>query len=154
MVRPYKCCICGPVKNCGVYLDKVFQNIEKIGDLFEDYVIIMYYDQSNDDTLDKLKKYQQKNSRLLFYVNKIMVSPYRTHRIANARNFCLEKIRQSYTDYPFFIMMDCDEVNCKTVHTNVLEKYLDRNDWDALSFQTSPSYYDIWALSIKPLTVS
>ena len=25
-----KCCICGPVKNCGPYLDKVLQNIEKL----------------------------------------------------------------------------------------------------------------------------
>ena len=24
-----KCCICGPVKNCGKFLDKVFKNIEQ-----------------------------------------------------------------------------------------------------------------------------
>lgn len=34
------CCICGPVKNCGPYLDKVFENIEKIGSR---YYIILYY---------------------------------------------------------------------------------------------------------------
>ena len=28
-----KCCICGPVKNCGPFLDKVLSNIEKIGAL-------------------------------------------------------------------------------------------------------------------------
>ncbi len=154
MTAPYKCCICGPVKNCGPYLDKIFENIEKIGALFEDYVIIMYYDQSNDDTLQKLEKYQIKNSRLEFYVNKDAVSSYRTHRIAKARNYCIKKIRETYSDYPFFIMMDCDEVNCKTVYPDVLKKYLDRDDWDALSFQTFPSYYDIWALSIKPYTFS
>ena len=27
-----KCCICGPVRNCEPFLDKVFENIEKIGD--------------------------------------------------------------------------------------------------------------------------
>ena len=149
-----KCCICGPVRNCGPYLDKIFENIEKIGALFEDYAIIMYYDQSNDNTLGKLKEYQLKNSRLRFYVNKGAVSPYRTHRIAKARNFCLEKVRERYADYPFFIMMDCDEVNCKTVYTDILKKYFDRDDWDALSFQTSPIYYDIWALSIQPYTFS
>jgi len=42
-----KCCICGPVKNCEPYLDRIFSNIEKIGKLFDDYVIIMYYDKSN-----------------------------------------------------------------------------------------------------------
>ena len=51
------CCICGPVKNCGKYLDKVLNNIEKIGALFDEYDIIIYYDKSCDNTLDKLKKY-------------------------------------------------------------------------------------------------
>ena len=41
-----KCCICGPVKNCGPFLDKVFENIEKIGALFEEYKIVIFYDKS------------------------------------------------------------------------------------------------------------
>ena len=59
-----ECCICGPVKNCGPYLDKVLENIEKIGGLFKDYKLFIFYDSSNDDTLDKLKNYQKKNNKL------------------------------------------------------------------------------------------
>jgi hypothetical protein len=55
------CCICGPVKNCAPYLDKVIENMEKIGSLFDDYIILLYYDKSTDNTLDKLKEYQKKN---------------------------------------------------------------------------------------------
>ena len=77
-----KCCICGPVRNCGPFLDKVFQNIEKIGAQFEDYEIIIYYDQSTDNTLYKLKEYQQKNPRLKLYINPALTSPFRTHRLA------------------------------------------------------------------------
>ena len=80
--QPLKCVITGPVKNCAPYLDKVFKNIEKIGSLFEDYEIIIYYDKSNDNTLEILKQYQQKNNKLKFYVNLDKVSKYRTHRIA------------------------------------------------------------------------
>jgi len=151
-----KCCICGPVRNCGPFLDKVFQNIEKIGALFDDYQIIMYYDKSKDNTLDKLKAYQQKNPKLLFYVNKRLISPYRTHRLAHARNFCLNYVKTNCNidEYPFFIMMDFDDVNCKEVHPEILQKYLFRDDWDALSFNTSPKYYDIWALSIYPYAFS
>jgi hypothetical protein len=29
-----KCCICGTVKNCGPYLEKVLKNIETIGKIF------------------------------------------------------------------------------------------------------------------------
>lgn len=151
-----KCCICGPVRNCGPFLDKVLQNVEKIGALFEDYQIIIYYDPSSDDTLDKLKEYQKTNPRLKLYVNKILVSQFRTHRLATARNFCLNYVRENcdINEYPFFIMMDFDDVNCKEVKPEILQKYLSRDDWDGLSFNTTPKYYDIWALSIFPYCFS
>ena len=44
--KPKKCCICGPVKNCGPYLNKIFENIEKMASLFNDYSIVIYYDKS------------------------------------------------------------------------------------------------------------
>lgn len=151
-----KCCICGPVKNCGSYLEKVLQNIEKIGNIFEDYRIILFYDSSSDNTLQLLKKYQLKNNRLEFYVNKKPLSPFRTHNIAFARNYCLNLVKEKYSDYSYFIMMDLDDVNCKTVRPEILTKYLNvfKEDWDSLSFQTSPHYYDIWGLSIFPYCFS
>jgi len=50
-----KSCICGAVRNVEQYLDKVFSNMEKVGSLFDDYVIILYYDNFSDNTLQKLK---------------------------------------------------------------------------------------------------
>ena len=150
-----KCCICGPVRNCGLFLDKVLRNVEKIGALFEDYEILIYYDNSSDNSLHKLKEYQQKNPRLKLYINPVLTSPFRTHRLANARNFCLNYVKsKDLNEYPFFIMMDFDDVNCKEVRPEILKKYFYRNDWDGLSFNTSPMYYDIWALSIFPYCFS
>jgi len=150
-----KCCICGPVRNCEPFLDKVLSNVEKIGSIFDDYEIIIFYDISDDNTLNKLKEYQQKNSRLKFFVNKTLISKYRTHRLAFARNFCLNYVKSlNINEYPFFIMMDFDDVNCKEVNSEVLQRYLTRKDWDALSFNTTPKYYDIWALSIYPYCFS
>ena len=148
------CCICGPVKNCGPYLEKVLENMKKIGSLFDDYQIIIYYDKSSDNTLDILKKYQETNSKMIFHVNQKPVSPFRTHNIAIARNFCLNFVRENREKYPFFIMMDCDDVNYKEVNTDILKKYLHSNNWDGLSFNTTPKYYDIWGLSIRPFCFS
>ena len=148
------CCICGPVKNCGSYLNKVFENIEKIGSIFDDYTILIYYDKSKDNTLQILKEYQIKNPRLQFYVNVSPTSPFRTHNIAKARNFCLNYAVQNKDKFPYFIMMDFDDVNCKEVNPEILKKYLTREDWDGLSFNTSPKYYDIWGLSIYPFCFS
>jgi len=148
------CCICGPVKNCGPYLLTVLQNIEKLGSLFDSYQILIYYDKSNDNTLQILKDYQKTNSKLQIYVNQNPMSKFRTYNIAIARNFCLNFVRNNKDQFPFFIMMDFDDVNCKNVNVDILKKYLKREDWDGLSFQTSPRYYDIWGLSIYPYCFS
>ena len=70
------CCICGPVKNCGPYLSKILDNMEKIGSLFEDYKILIYYDKSIDNTLSILKEFQERNPKIMFYVNQKPVSPF------------------------------------------------------------------------------
>ena len=148
------CCICGPIKNCAPFLDKVFNNIEKIGAIFDDYRILVVYDDSSDNTLHKIIEYSKKNPKLHFYVNSKPVTPYRTHNIAKARNLCLQYVKKHRERFPFFIMMDFDNVNCKNCNPEIVKKYLKRTDWDGLSFNTSPKYYDIWGLSIYPFCFS
>jgi hypothetical protein len=145
-----KCCICGTVRNCSAFLNKIFQNMELLGSLFDDYVIILYYDESCDDTLDRMKKYQQKNSKFTFFVNKGPLLSHRTFRLALGRNFCIDTIRSNYSDYEYFIVMDCDDRCSKDINLNIAKLYLSRNDWDCLSFMHPDEYYDCWALSIYP----
>jgi hypothetical protein len=149
-----KCCICGTVRNCGPYLDKIFQNMEQIGSLFENYVIILYYDESCDDTLEKIKNYQKQNNQLYFHVNKSPLLKYRTHRLALGRNYCIKTIKERYSDYSHFIMIDCDDICSRDIKVKILNEYLDRNDWDALSFNHPIGYYDTWALSKRPYILS
>jgi hypothetical protein len=52
-----------------------------------------------------------------------------------------------------FIMMDMDDVCSTPINVENLQKYLTRDDWDALSFNRG-DYYDIWALSIPPYNYS
>lgn len=149
-----KCCICGTVRNCEKYLDKIFENIEHIGSLFEDYVVILYYDVSKDDTLGKLQEYESRSNKLQLCINEEPLLPYRTWRISKGRNQCLEIIRQNYSDYEFFIMMDCDNRCAKDIKLGLLEGYLKRNDWDGLTFNHPDGYYDTWALSKVPFVLS
>jgi hypothetical protein len=148
-----KCCICGAVKNCGPYLNKVFKNMELIGTLFEDYKIFLFYDNSKDNTLNLLKEYKNKNNNFFFYENIKDISKYRTIRLAYARNTCINFVNTYCIDYNFFIMMDCDEVCSSNINLNVLQKYLQREDWDGLTFNKK-DYYDIWALSKYPYMIS
>jgi hypothetical protein len=148
-----KCVICGTVKNCEPYLARVFKNIEKLGTLFDDYAIVVYCDKSNDKSYNILNEYRKKNPRLMFYYNPTPVSRFRTHRLAHARNECIKVIRNCFSDYPYFIMMDFDDVCNKPVNLDALRKHLHEDTWDALSFNKEP-YYDIWALSIHPYVIS
>jgi glycosyltransferase involved in cell wall biosynthesis len=150
-----KCCFCGTVRNCASYLEKNLQNIEILSRLFEDYEIMIVYDKSSDNSLEILKKYKEKNNKLNLYVIPKLISRFRTHRLAHARNICLNYVRQN--NYQLFIMMDLDDVNAKHVQPEILQEYLHDekiNLWDSLSFNSSPKYYDIWALSIYPYCFS
>ena len=149
-----KCCICGTVRDCGKYLNNIFKIMEKIGSLFEDYRIILYYDVSNDDTLINLENYSKLNDKMIYIINTDELLQYRTHRIAKGRNRCLQTMRNNYSDYEYFIMMDCDDRCNYEIKLNLLNNYLSRNDWDALSFNHPAEYYDSWALSKRPYVLS
>jgi hypothetical protein len=148
------CCICGPVRNCEPFLDKVFSNILKITTLFKKYEIVIFYDESSDASLKKLKQYQKKIPFLKVYKNVRPLLRHRTHNIAYARNFLLNYVKTNNPGFDYFIMMDMDDVNAKECNPDILNGFLTRTDWDGLSFNTTPKYYDIWALSIKPFYFS
>jgi len=150
-----KCCICGTVRNCGTYLEKVFKNIETIGKIFDDYKIVMAYDVSDDNTLDFLQNYKMLvPDKLTIHINSDTLSNFRVYNIAKARNLCLDTIRSDYPDYEYFIMIDCDDVCAQPVKLEHILYYLAINtDWDALTFNSDP-YYDLWALSKYPYSFS
>lgn len=161
---PTRCCFCGPVRNCGPYLDRVLDNVRKLGAaLFEEYTVVLFSDASDDDTLAVLKRHAAADPRIHLFVNHAWVSPYRTHRLAHARNACLQWIREhgGADAFPVFAMMDWDDVNTPSADPDVMRRHLAsfaEGTWDALSFQTSrkqtPHYYDIWALSVYPYCFS
>lgn len=150
-----KCCICGAIKDCAQYLDKVLTNIDKIGSIFEDHVVIFAYDNSSDNTLQILEKYQSERGNVTISINTDPVSEFRVHNIAKARNQCLNIIRSKFVSFNYFIMIDCDDVSTPDVNLDPLKYYLTEGlgDWDGLTFNKE-KYYDLWALSKFPYSYS
>jgi len=149
-----KCYFLGCVKNCSIYIDKVFDNIRAVAGNFSDYKIVVFYDTSDDDSLEKLFRLKGTFSNLEIIINTEPTSPYRTYNIAHARNKLLEYM---YADgdesYQYFAMVDMDDIFSGKVFPDVLATYLMRDDWDALSFNRA-FYYDTWAVSIDPYIYS
>jgi hypothetical protein len=61
----------GCVKNCAKYLEKVFDNIEKITKMFPKYEIVVAYDDSTDNSLEVLVNLKKKfNLGALIFLGK------------------------------------------------------------------------------------
>lgn len=152
-----KCCICGTIKKCEPYLKDVFKNIKYIGSLFSEYMIIIVVDHDNDNTVNILKEYSNTINNIILHINDKLLSDIRTVNIAHARNICLHYIKEKYSDWEYFIMMDCDNINTGPINLRLLKEYIynpNKNEqWDALTFNRIP-YYDTWGLSIYPLVFS
>jgi GR25 family glycosyltransferase involved in LPS biosynthesis/tetratricopeptide (TPR) repeat protein len=146
--------ICGCVKNNSKYLKDVFKNIDNIVKLFNDYKIIIAYDDSSDNSLDILHKMSK------YYKMEIIIcdnkNSYTCENICKARNKILQHIRseENNKEFNYMIFMDTDDVCAGNISIENIETMLHRNDeWDAISFNRD-DYYDIWALSLDEYVIS
>jgi len=140
------CCLC--VRNCGIYLKQIFKNLDLLSEIFTKFYVIFVYDNCNDNSEELLIKYK-KRSKFKVYVihNYNNNSQHRTFRIANSRNIGLSVIYNEIKSVDFHIMIDADNENIEKWNLDVINKYLQDDTWDALSFNRKKFYYDIWALS-------
>ena len=150
--------ICGTVRNCEPHLESVFSNIKTIVALFADFHIVVAFDNSADKTLLKLTQLKREfGEKMQIIVNRNPMSPHRTENISNARNSCLERMREvTATGFSadYFINMDMDDVCKDRIDLEVFKRAMDKNDkWDSVSFNRT-GYYDIWALSIDEYVYS
>ena len=154
--------ICGCVKDCEPYLRDVFKNIKELSKLFDNYRIIISYDESTDKSLRMLQEMRESlpDGKMIIIMGDTQLTTIRTQNIARARNRILREIRSDNGNmYEYFIMMDMDEVCALKMNMLHIEPILrlerERKPlaWDALTFNR-PVYYDIWALSIHPYTFS
>lgn len=138
---------CMTVRDCMPYLFQVLYNVERLRGLFDEFHLIVAYDHCVDGSETLLKLYQWYASYPVHLLPSDETSVHRTVRISNARNRCLEKLET--LSVPFHFMVDADDVNCGSWNLSLIKGYLDRTDWDALSFNRK-DYYDIWALMYPP----
>ena len=150
--------ICGTTRNCESHIDSVFSNIDRLAQLFADFRIIIAFDSSMDKTLLKLVHQKQKyGEKLDLLINQQPITNIRTQNISNARNKCLNRMRELVaTGYnaEYFVMIDMDDVCAGSMDLDVFKRAMNRQDkWDSVSFNRV-GYYDLWALSIDAYVYS
>lgn len=146
--------ICGCARDVAEHLPRVFANgIYPIAKLFYDYRIVIFENDSQDETLNILSEMQIKDSKFILLTERGLDHQLksRTKRLAYARNRYLEYVHTRFPHFDYLIVLDMDDhpVENREVQAEKIRLIFDmRERWDALSIG-SPFYYDIWALRSK-----
>lgn len=162
-IKNEKVLICGVCKNVAPFLDKMKQNIESLGKVFKDYKVIVYENNSTDNTKDLLKRWANINSNIKIISEDLTVDqfqniskartfnnkPCRMEVIAYARNQVLKEVyRPEYNDYKYLIMTDLDFRTNWNIES-ITSSFLKTEPWDVISANgVSPNmnYFDKYAL--------
>jgi len=149
-MKKYNIIFGSTIRNVEKYMKSNLKNLKECGEKFNNYLVIIYENGSNDSTREILLENKQDNYIYLFEDN--VREELRTVRIANGRNKILEKIREinkSYYYYDYLIMIDLDDVNESGLFVNTIETCFQYSNWDVLTGNQSSNYYDLWALRKK-----
>lgn len=155
MTSKKNCCICLCVYNNEIGLPKVLYNIKKLDSIFNSK-ILAFYDHSDDNSFQILTDFNNENdNKIEIIINEKKISCIRTENIAYARNGLLQEIRNKYSSYEYFIMIDSNFYSCiGEIMVNNIKKVLKSDEWDSISFDRIDGYYDYWALSYDPYIYS
>ena len=153
----YKVVIAGCTKNSASYISAHLSRLVEIGKLFKTYNIIIYENDSSDNTCEILTQFKEDNSNFNFIHEENVIErlKYTTHHIraqtiTRGRNILLKKIKRSYSDYDFMIMLDLDNVLKRFKPKHILNIFNYSDVWDVVTANCINKYYDIWALRIPP----
>jgi len=159
---PQKVIICGVVKNVEKSIERNIQHALDTGSKFEQFKLVIYENNSTDNTKNILNKYttntnikiiceniegydKKENNKIWAYTAVTGGNhPCRIEHICNARNKLLDEINKSeYDEFTHVIMIDLDSNGWNI--SSILNSFNISCDWDAI-FANSSHYYDYYAL--------
>ena len=150
-----KVVIAGCTKNSELYIEDRIIKLHEIGQYFKDYRIILYENDSTDNTVTLLNK--NKNKRFDFISEQNIIERIehkhlhnRVQILTHARNQLINYIKQNYSKYDLLIMLDLDNVLERFNPKTILNAFLYGDNWAALTANCIGKYYDIWALRMPP----
>jgi len=157
-----KVIICGVCRDVESKLPYTIQIIEEIGALFDDYQVVVYENDSQDNTRALLASWKEKNSKVVVISEDLTVSGlekiiinrhddnrfFRPEEIARARNIALDTaMSDRFSDYDYLIWLDMD-FKLFPVIDGIIETFESKKEWDAVfAYGVDPAnkYWDWYA---------
>jgi glycosyltransferase involved in cell wall biosynthesis len=140
------------VRNVEPYLPTLLGHIERCGNRFASWRLVVYENDSTDRTRNILQEYDRDNINCIFEDGVAETS--RTKRLAHGRNVILDKIRSLPGPVDYVIILDADDINVSGRFVDTILNCFDPSldPWDVMTGnQLNSYYYDIWALRYKPI---
>lgn len=147
----FKAVIVGCARDIQTMVLHSITQMYKLGSEFEKFVIVIYENDSEDDTLNILKEFSRLHTNVIILSGK-KVKGHRTKVLAHARNTLLQYARRHYTNYDFFIVMDMDFMRCNTKSLASIACLM-KPWWNAVTAVSRKEYYDWWAFRCKRLNM-
>ena len=142
------------IKNGAKGFPTVKKYAEEVGSKFLDYRVIVYENNSTDNTKELYSSWARENAKVIFisedltqeFIDNFTIKKfnYRVEFIARARNIVLEKaLEKTYQDYKFHIMVDLDGFKSWPTEEIINAIENPQQDWDVIC---SNGCYDLYAV--------
>jgi hypothetical protein len=133
-----KIIICGCTKNSGEYLQSRIDLLHQIGTQFLKYNILLYENDSNDNTVYILNRNKSTAFDFISETNVLNKIQYptlheRVQILTHGRNMLLNVVKTKYSSYDLMIMIDLDNVLENFNPKTILNAFKYGDDWSALT---------------------
>ncbi len=138
--------ITGVCRNISIYVFNVIHKFIYLTLFFDKVTIIIYENDSDDNTLEMLKKFQKMYENInIIILSEKNIEGKLTQRISYARNYILDYIHNNNLNPDYIISIDMDEILMKFRCKSIIHPLNETLDW-AMFGGNSKIYYDMWAL--------
>jgi hypothetical protein len=128
--------ICGLARDVAPRLPHTIARIERLGGMFRDYRVVIYENDSLDDTRLLLQLWSQRNWRIEVRVERLgeprfgqTPSVHRTSRMAYYRNRCHDAVLREFGDFDYCLVVDTDLYGWS--YDGIMHSF-GTEDWDAV----------------------
>lgn len=140
--------ICGVCRNISEFIFNSFHKFIYLTYYFKHSKIIIYENDSNDNTLEKLNFFKNLfssyNIEIILLTEKNIQGSI-TQRIAHGRNYILDYISVHQINPDYLMFMDMDDVLIQFKCDSIMKPFKSNFEWSMLG-GNSMIYYDMWAL--------
>jgi hypothetical protein len=161
-MRDSKVVICGIGRDIRAHLARTASRIERLGEMFADYRVIIFENDSLDATVEFLEDWSSQNSKVNVITERLGAIKFpeirlrqRAESLASYRNRYLQVLRDNFSNYTHTIVVDLDLVGGWS-YQGIADTF-GHDNWDAvgsngLEFRSVPPqsepicfFYDTWA---------